>query len=139
MTEIPFRKDITGQPVQAQGLRRLTGSLRAVAGFALVLGVIIFIWQLVKAQFSLSSLILPNVGEIANALVTPLQEGKQTLGELLIGAGLFTFREAALGFALGASIGFVLAVIFAHSRPLERGLMPFVVASQTVPILAIAP
>jgi NitT/TauT family transport system permease protein len=33
----------------------------------------------------------------------------------------------------------VLAIAFAHSRWLERGLLPYVVASQTVPILAIAP
>ena len=113
--------------------------MRPIAGFVLMLSIVVFVWQVIKAQFGLTNLILPNVGDIATALVTPLQEGKQTLGELLIGAGLFTFREAALGFALGASVGFILAVIFAHSRPLERGLMPFVVASQTVPILAIAP
>ncbi len=40
---------------------------------------------------------------------------------------------------LGAIFGFGLAVLLVHSRLLERGLLPYVVASQTVPILAIAP
>jgi NitT/TauT family transport system permease protein len=40
---------------------------------------------------------------------------------------------------MGAAAGFGLAVLLAHSRLLERGLLPFIVASQTIPILAIAP
>jgi NitT/TauT family transport system permease protein len=44
-----------------------------------------------------------------------------------------------VGFVFGGVLGFVLGVVFAHSGLLERGLMPYVVASQTVPILAIAP
>jgi len=41
--------------------------------------------------------------------------------------------------ALGATAGLGLAVLFAASRLLERGLLPYVMVSQTVPILAIAP
>ena len=40
---------------------------------------------------------------------------------------------------MGATGGFVLGALLAHSRMLQRGLLPYVVASQTVPILAIAP
>ena len=52
---------------------------------------------------------------------------------------LFTAKEALLGFALGAAIGFGLAVLLAHSRIMRRGLLPYIVVSQTVPILAVAP
>lgn len=48
-------------------------------------------------------------------------------------------REAVVGFAIGALLGLLLGMVCAHSSLLERGLMPYVVASQTVPILAIAP
>ena len=48
-------------------------------------------------------------------------------------------KEAAVGFGVGAVIGFVLAVVLVHSRLLQRGFLPYIVASQTVPILAIAP
>jgi NitT/TauT family transport system permease protein len=113
--------------------------LRAVANSALVFVAFILIWQGAKALFNLDYLTLPHVGDIANALFEPVQEGKPALVQLLLEKSLYTMREAMVGFALGAGIGFLLAVIFAHSRLLERGLMPFVVASQTVPILAIAP
>jgi NitT/TauT family transport system permease protein len=48
-------------------------------------------------------------------------------------------REALAGFLLGAVIGFTIGVVLHHSRLLRRGFLPYVVASQTVPILAIAP
>jgi NitT/TauT family transport system permease protein len=57
----------------------------------------------------------------------------------LLQAAAFTAREAVVGFLLGAAAGFLLAIAFAHSQLLERGLLPYIVASQTVPILAIAP
>jgi NitT/TauT family transport system permease protein len=61
------------------------------------------------------------------------------LARILAGNAIYTWSEAALGFAAGATLGFVLGAVFAHSQLLERGLLPYVVASQTVPILAIAP
>jgi NitT/TauT family transport system permease protein len=51
----------------------------------------------------------------------------------------YTALESLIGFALGATTGLVLAIVFARFRLLERGLMPYVMVSQTVPILAIAP
>ncbi len=44
-----------------------------------------------------------------------------------------------VGFTFGALLGFVLGALFSHIRLLQRGCMPYVIASQTVPILAIAP
>jgi len=50
-----------------------------------------------------------------------------------------TLSSAALGFALGTLLGIVLAIAIVHSRALDMSLMPWIVASQTIPILAIAP
>ena len=58
---------------------------------------------------------------------------------MLAKSALFTAKEAAAGFALGALIGFAIGVVLVHSRLLQRGFLPYIVASQTVPILAIAP
>jgi NitT/TauT family transport system permease protein len=82
---------------------------------------------------------MPHLRDIFGAFFDPAQRNGPPLIEILLEAALFTFREAALGFIMGTTLGLLLAVIFVHSGILARGLMPFVVASQTVPILAIAP
>jgi NitT/TauT family transport system permease protein len=50
-----------------------------------------------------------------------------------------TLSSTLLGFALGTLLGIVLAVLIVHVRTLERSLMPWIISSQTIPILAIAP
>lgn len=58
---------------------------------------------------------------------------------VLAKASLFTLREAFVGFVVGASVGFGLGVLFVRSTLLEKAFLPYVVASQTIPIIAIAP
>jgi NitT/TauT family transport system permease protein len=83
---------------------------------------------------------LPHVWNIGLAFLEPWQRGAdRTVAQFLFDAALYTWREAALGFLLGAGIGLALATVFVHFRLLERALVPYVVASQTVPIIAIAP
>jgi NitT/TauT family transport system permease protein len=82
---------------------------------------------------------LPHLSDIVKAYTEPAQRNGPPLYQSLIEASIFTLWGALRGFFLGGIIGFVLAIIFAHSSLLQRGLLPFVVASQTVPILAIAP
>jgi NitT/TauT family transport system permease protein len=90
-------------------------------------------------QFEVNDRTLPHLHDIVGQLFEPSRRNGPLLIEVLWDAALFTAKEAAVGFFLGASIGFVLAVILAHSRLLQRGFLPYIVASQTVPILAIAP
>ncbi len=82
---------------------------------------------------------LPHVWDIARAFVDPAQRGGAPLGVVLAGQAAFTFGEALAGFALGGILGLGLGILFVHSRLAERAFVPYVVASQTVPILAIAP
>jgi len=83
---------------------------------------------------------LPHVWNIGLAFLDPWQRGAdRNVAQLLFDAALYTWKEAALGFLLGAAIGLVLATIFVHARIAERAFVPYVVASQTVPIIAIAP
>ena len=83
---------------------------------------------------------LPHLQQITKALLQPARRnGPLLLLRILIEAAGHTWSEALYGFLLGASLGFVLGTVFAHFGALERGLLPYVVASQTVPILAIAP
>jgi len=87
-----------------------------------------------------SDLLLPHVWDILGALAAPVQRNADaSLAQFLVGAALYTWREAAIGFVVGAVIGIGLAAIFVHSRLLERSLVPYVIASQTIPIVALAP
>jgi NitT/TauT family transport system permease protein len=81
----------------------------------------------------------PHIHDIIGQLFEPSRRNGPMLIEVLWDAALFTAKEAAVGFALGASIGFLLGTVLAHSRLLQRGFLPYIVASQTIPILAIAP
>lgn len=83
---------------------------------------------------------MPHLMEIVTTIFDPPRRGSDTiLLTLLLKASLFTLQEAVVGFALGGLMGFGLGILFAHSPLLERGFLPYVVASQTVPLLAIAP
>ncbi len=83
---------------------------------------------------------LPHLQQITKALLQPARRnGPLLLLRILFEAAGHTWSEALFGFLFGASLGFVLGTVFAHFGALERGLLPYVVASQTVPILAIAP
>jgi NitT/TauT family transport system permease protein len=84
---------------------------------------------------------MPHVHDVLRALWRPASSGGSgdKLLVQLLHACVFTAREAAVGFGLGASVGFLLGVLLAQWKLLQRGVLPFVVASQTVPILAIAP
>jgi NitT/TauT family transport system permease protein len=89
--------------------------------------------------FEVNDRTLPHLHDIVGQLFEPSRRNGPLLIEVLWDAALFTAKEAAVGFFLGATIGFAIAVVLAHSRLLQRGFLPYIVASQTVPILAIAP
>jgi NitT/TauT family transport system permease protein len=90
-------------------------------------------------SFVVNDRTFPHIYDIVGQLFEPSRRNGPLLIEVLWDAALFTAKEAAVGFVLGASIGFALGVLLAHSRLLQRGFLPYIVASQTIPILAIAP
>ena len=90
-------------------------------------------------QFQANDRTMPHIHDIVGQLFEPSRRNGPLLIEVLWDAALFTAKEAAVGFALGALVGFALGVVLAHSGLLQRGLLPYLVASQTIPILAVAP
>ncbi len=86
-----------------------------------------------------TDLALPHIWKVVEAFIAPAQRNGPPLGLVLAGQALFTFREALIGFAVGGLLGLLLGIGFVHSRLAERAFVPYVVASQTVPILAISP
>jgi NitT/TauT family transport system permease protein len=89
--------------------------------------------------FAVNDTTMPHLHSIVRQLFEPSRLNGPLLVTVLFHASLFTAKEAAAGFALGGVVGFLLAVVLSQSRLLQRGFLPYIVASQTVPILAIAP
>jgi NitT/TauT family transport system permease protein len=82
---------------------------------------------------------MPHTWDIVGALFEPAQRNGPPLIWVELKAALMTLREALVGFLIGGAVGFGLGVLFVRSTTAERAIMPYVVASQTVPIIAIAP
>jgi NitT/TauT family transport system permease protein len=89
--------------------------------------------------FAVNDVTMPHLHDIVGALFEPVNTGGPLLIDLLFHSALFTAKEAVVGFAMGATFGFVLGAVIARFQVLQRGFMPYIVASQTIPILAIAP
>ena len=125
--------------------------MRALARAGLVVGVVVLLlalWELYRWiwtsagwtwPFIVNDTSMPHVWTIFKAFGQPAQVNQPSLITVLLHKTAFTAKEAAAGFGIGAAIGFALAVVLFHSRLLQRGFLPYIVASQTVPILAIAP
>ena len=88
-----------------------------------------------------SDLAMPHVWEMLDKFSEPVNifAGDETVGSAVWSACLFTLKLAATGWAIGVVVGFVLAVLMARFRLAESAMLPWIVLSQTVPLIAIAP
>jgi NitT/TauT family transport system permease protein len=84
---------------------------------------------------------MPHVWDMVDKFSEPVNvfAGDQTVGSAVWDACLFTLRLAATGWVIGVVVGFALAILMARFRIAERALLPWIVLSQTVPLIAIAP
>ncbi|MCS5687010.1 MAG: ABC transporter permease subunit [Acidimicrobiales bacterium] len=84
---------------------------------------------------------MPHVADIAGELFDDIRDGRQTMPMTLYLAkkAAVTFLEATIGFTLGVVVGMGLAVLMLRWRFAERGLLPWINVSQTVPLIALAP
>ena len=127
---------------------------RRVWTFALALILVVAVWELYKVVgpedggtvFGWTILprandtAMPHVWEMFSRYGQPENRAPDTpiLVVVLRGAW-FTFRIALAGLALGTAVGLGLAVLMARYKVVERGLLPYLVLSQTVPLIALAP
>ena len=95
--------------------------------------------DLIKGTWSMERPVLPAPDQIAVDLWKSTVELKVTSKRSLIYHTYITASATLVGFAFGAILGILLAAGIVHVRTLDRSLMPWIIASQTVPILAIAP
>jgi NitT/TauT family transport system permease protein len=82
---------------------------------------------------------MPHVTQILRRFGRPELAGGDPVWQVVLEACLFTLRSVAVGFSAGALVGLLLAVLMQRFRVVERGLLPYVILSQTVPLIALAP
>jgi NitT/TauT family transport system permease protein len=111
--------------------------LRRALAYVVLIALVAILWEGSKAVFAIPDYKLPHLWQIGEAFMRPTPKGP-TWQVLLYDAG-YTLLEAITGFVVGGLAGFLFAVLFVHLPVARRGLLPFVIASQTVPIIAIAP
>lgn len=97
------------------------------------LAVMLVLWEGLVRWQDYPTFILPSPGRIWSRFLSVAGDGS-----LWWHTGI-TLTEIALGLALGLSLAVVLGYILAKSRPLERLLSPYIIASQAIPVVAIAP
>ena len=96
-------------------------------------------FEFVAAALNQPKPTLPAPHQVAADLYQTVFVAKPWTASSLIFHGWVTLSSTLLGFLLGTLLGIAIAVAIVHAKSLERSLMPWIIASQTIPILAIAP
>ena len=95
--------------------------------------------ELVSKTWSQERPVLPVPHQVAGEIYATVFDVAPTSRRSLVYHGWVTISATLLGFALGTLFGIALAVAITHVTVLRKSLLPWIIASQTVPILAIAP
>lgn len=95
--------------------------------------------EMVPATLNQERPVLPTPHQVVTELVKSTFGMKVTSKKSLIYHGWVTLSATLLGFAIGTGAGILLAVGIIHNRAMDLSVMPWAIASQTIPILAIAP
>jgi NitT/TauT family transport system permease protein len=140
---------VAARPPQVETDERIRAAGIQIALFLAVLAALWALWESFKwfgetteltlGSFQVNDRTFPHLHDIVSTLFEPSRRNGPLLIDILVDAALFTAKEAAVGFLIGAVVGFTIAVVLAHSAILQRGFLPYIVASQTIPILAVAP
>jgi NitT/TauT family transport system permease protein len=127
-------------------MKRLSIALAGVVGFVLLWegykavgnpdGTVLFGVRILPRADDLS---MPHLWTVVQRLGRPEITGGRPVWTVVLHACLFTLGITAVGFLAGTIIGLLLAVLMQRFRLVERGLLPYVILSQTVPLVALAP
>jgi NitT/TauT family transport system permease protein len=95
--------------------------------------------DLISTTLNMQRPVLPAPHQVAADLWSSMVDWPLDSPRNLLYHVAVTAESTLVGFVLGTLLGMVLAAAIVHSRTLDRALLPWIVASQTVPVLAIAP
>ena len=83
---------------------------------------------------------MPHIADMIKRLGDPeVRGGAHSVLSVVADATLYSVRVALAAFVIGSALGVALAVVMCRFRFLERAMMPYLVASQTVPIIVLGP
>ena len=83
--------------------------------------------------------VLPSPHQVAVEIYKTTILKKITSKRSLVHHAIITLSSTLLGFVMGTVLGIALAIAIVYNRSLDKSLMPWIIASQTIPILAVAP
>ncbi|MEI6892553.1 MAG: ABC transporter permease [Pontiella sp.] len=126
---MPPRNPFTRSAQSAEVKPRKIGS-SLLQGVITVI-VILAIWQCIVIFFKMPSFILPSPGAVLQKLVQR--------ADVLVFHAWVTMQEILLGLLLGLTMGLFFALQMLLFKPLKRWLLPILIASQAIPVFAIAP
>ena len=118
---------------QTPGLLRRLATYPAPATFPFVIASILLLWEGLVRWQAYPAFILPGPLAVGRKTVTLAANG------ILWKHAQVTLLEILLGLLLGVGLALVLGYLLGKSQTLDRLVSPYVVASQTVPVVAIAP
>lgn len=95
--------------------------------------------DLVQAAWSMERPVLPAPHQVALDWFASVFGTEIDSPRSLVFHAWVTLQATLLGFGFGVALGVALAIGVVYSRVLDRSLLPWVIASQTIPILALAP
>lgn len=95
--------------------------------------------EFVQSTYEQERPVMPSPHQVSRELYKTVVLTAPTSKRSLVYHGWVTLSSTLLGFLIGTVLGIVLAVAIVHVRSLDKSLMPWIVSSQTIPILAIAP
>ena len=83
---------------------------------------------------------MPHVWDMLMRYNRPeLRGSDRKIWSVVLAGAWFSFRLALVGFAIGSTLGLGLSILMARFKIAERGILPYLVVSQTVPLIALAP
>ncbi len=124
----------SSEPVRIGAVRKLAapdGLLDQLWPPAVTFVVIVIAWELLIKVFAIPVYVLPAPADIWLAFANNPYT--------LLGHAGITLFEAIAGFVIGSLLGAILGTLFAYSPIVARGFLPYIIAANTIPVVAVAP
>lgn len=126
-------------PPNKTAIQRLLEGLRYYLPTILIAVGFLVIWELIVRVFNIQQFLLPRPSAILEEWLGEFNRFTSGAGSILWESSGATLRSAVGGFFLGCGAGVLVALVTARFTIISEALMPFAIAANSVPIIALAP